>query len=110
MIDSSSNNQASNWTFLTNHAHVIVCLSLNSDMPLREVAMQVGITERAVQKIVKDLEESGVLKIGKTGRCNNYQINTDFPLRHSLEQHCTIGSLLNMVKRANKTTDSEIQN
>lgn len=61
---------------------------------LREVALQVGITERAVQRIIADLEAGGVLEREKVGRQNHYRIRTDQPLRHSIESHRNIGELL----------------
>ena len=84
------------WTFLSNHAHVLVCLSKKPDMVLREVALLVGITERAVQKIVADLEEAGALKRKREGRRNHYKINQKQRLRHSLEEHARIGDLLKL--------------
>lgn len=85
------------WTFLSNHGHVLVCLALNPDSRLRDVATSVGITERAVQKIVDDLEEAEVLTRERSGRRNSYRLNVNLPLRHPLEAHRTVGSLLGMV-------------
>ncbi len=85
------------WTFLSNHAHVLICLALDPDMVLREVALQVGITERAVQKIVADLEEAGALSRQREGRRNHYRINRKMRLRHPLENHAEIGQLLELV-------------
>lgn len=82
------------WTFLTNHSHVLVLLSRNPSLVLREVAMQVGITERAVQRIIADLEAGGVIERERIGRQNHYRIRADQPLRHSIESHRTIGELL----------------
>ena len=62
------------WTFLTNHAHVLTVLDSEPDMVLREVALRVGITERAIQRIVVDLEESGFLEREKIGRQNHYKV------------------------------------
>ena len=87
----------SNWTFLTNHAHVLLSLAADPDATLREVAEQVGITERAAHRIVSDLEEVGALKRSREGRKNHYEIHTDFPLRHPIERHCSIGQLVEMV-------------
>lgn len=87
------------WTFLTNHAHTLICLARKPDAVLREVAAEVGITERAIHNIVSDLEESGVLTRVREGRCNHYKINLDSPLRHPLEAHCTLGQLVAMVER-----------
>lgn len=92
-----SANPVRHWTFLSNHAHVLVCLALDPDSRLRDVATQVGITERAVQKIVSDLEEAGVILRERTGRRNTYRVNLDVPLRHALEAHKTVGSLLLLV-------------
>jgi hypothetical protein len=86
-----------NWTFLTNHAHVVILLAGETDLPLREVASRVGITERAVQRIVADLEASGVLSHIKVGRKNSYSVNSQAMLRHPIESHCSVGSLLKMV-------------
>ena len=85
------------WTFLNNHAHVLLCLARNPDMVLREVALQVGITERATQKIIKDLVECQVLERYRVGRCNSYRIHLDLPLRHPMEKQHTVGELLAML-------------
>jgi DNA-binding Lrp family transcriptional regulator len=90
------------WTFFTNHTHVLVYLGLNGDRPLKEVASAIGITERAVQNIVKELENAGALKKIKIGRQNTYQLNTDINLRHPLEQHCTIGDVLSVILKSFK--------
>lgn len=87
----------SSWTFLTNHSHVLICLARDPLIRLRDVAQQVGVTERAVQKIVSDLEAARVLTRTRDGRRNRYQIDPDRPLRHPLESHKTVGALLNMV-------------
>lgn len=86
------------WTFLTNHAHVLLCLARQPDMLLREVALAVGITERAVQKIVADLERGGVITRERQGRRNSYGINPRVHLRHPVEAHCTVGGLINYVR------------
>lgn len=89
--------EGSQWTFLSNHTHVLVCLAAAPDQTLRDVAAQVGITERAVQRIVADLEAGGVLERRREGRRNRYLLHLDAPLRHPLEQHCSIGKLLALV-------------
>ncbi len=88
------------WTFLSNHTHVLVCLARDPDQVLREVAAQVGITERAVQRIVADLEAAGVLTREREGRRNRYRLNLEATLRHPLEAHCSIGELLGLVVQA----------
>lgn len=85
---------ADGWTFLTNHTHVLVCLSRDPEMRMRDVAAQVGITERAVQRIVQELEAYGVLERQRDGRRNRYRINGKKPLRHQLESHRIVGGLL----------------
>jgi len=86
------------WTLFSNHGHVLVCLANNHQARLRDVAAEVGITERAVQNILRELQNSGIVQISKHGRCNHYQINSRKYLRHPLESHCTIGKLLLLLK------------
>ena len=85
------------WTFLTNHSHVLVCIAENPDILVREVADRVGITERATQRIVAELEEAGYLSHTKVGRRNRYTVNSEMKLRHSLEDHLAIGALLGVI-------------
>lgn len=85
------------WTFLSNHAHVLVCLATDPDARLRDVAVKVGITERAVLKIVSDLEHGGVIARARDGRRNHYRLFLDRPLRHPLESHRTVAALVSMV-------------
>jgi len=85
------------WSFLTNHALVLVYLKANPKEPLRRVATAVGITERAVQRIVAELEEAGCLERTKVGRQNTYSFQSRCPLRHPLESHRTVGELLDWV-------------
>ncbi|MCX5662406.1 MAG: winged helix-turn-helix domain-containing protein [Planctomycetota bacterium] len=87
---------AAGWTFLSNHAHVLICLARKPDDRLRDVAAAVGITERAVQKIVADLEAAGVITRVKEGRRNHYEIHAERPLRHPVEAHCRVGALLKL--------------
>jgi DNA-binding Lrp family transcriptional regulator len=85
------------WTFLTNHAHVLLCIADDPDVLLREVAVKVGITERATQRIVAELESDGYLSHVKVGRRNRYEVHPDLPLRHPLEDHLEIGALLRVL-------------
>ncbi|WP_283135673.1 MarR family transcriptional regulator [Rhizohabitans arisaemae] len=82
------------WTFLSNHAHVLVCLDRNPDVTMKEVADQVGITLRAVQTIVAHLVAEGYLQVERKGRRNHYTLDHSRPLRHHLEHHTTVGDLL----------------
>lgn len=83
---------------MTNHAHVLILLAQNPDHVLREVAAAVGITERAVQRIVAELEEDGYIHRSKEGRKNTYAIDLSKPLRHRIESHCTIGDIVELIK------------
>src|SRR3954451_2561127 len=85
------------WTFLTNHAHVLFCIAEDPEVRLRDVAARVGITERAVQRIVTDLEGEGYLTVSKEGRRNRYQVNYGLPLRHPIERHRTVRELIELV-------------
>lgn len=87
------------WTFLTNHARVLLCLANEPDLRLREVAEQIGITERAVQRIVTDLEDAGIVTRTREGRRNTYTIDEGVSLRHSRDAHATVGDLLNMMHK-----------
>lgn len=93
----SSDPALGHWTFLTNHSHVLFLLSRDPSIVLREVALQVGITERAVQRIIADLEAGGIIEREKIGRQNHYHIRTDQRLRHPIESHRTIGELLALI-------------
>jgi hypothetical protein len=87
------------WTFLTNHSHVLIVLWRHPSMVLREVAASIGITERAVQRIIVDLQEGGFIQRDKVGRQNHYRIIRGRHLRHAVEAHCTIGDLLRIIDR-----------
>ena len=82
------------WTFLTNHAHVLIAISRNPELRQRDIAHAVGITVGAVQKIIHELEVCGYLTHERIGRRNRYQVVDDLPLRHPLEENRTIGDLL----------------
>ncbi|MFP4114906.1 MAG: helix-turn-helix transcriptional regulator [Spirochaetota bacterium] len=89
----------STWTYLTNHSHVLICIAENPTARLRDVAERVGITERAVQMIVQDLEAAGVVEKRRAGRRNHYLIHPDHRLRHPVEAHCSVQGLLGLVRR-----------
>jgi DNA-binding IclR family transcriptional regulator len=82
------------WTFLTNHAHVMVALAIDSHLRVRDLAAAIGITERAAQRIVGELVDAGYLVREKQGRRNRYELNLELALRHPLEGHHSIGELL----------------
>lgn len=85
------------WTFLSNHAHVLVVLARAGEPTVREVSQRVGITERAVHKILGELEQAGYLERRREGRRNLYRVSLDLPLRHPLEAQRTIGDLIDAV-------------
>lgn len=89
---------ASSWTFLSNHGHVLLYLSQYPEARLRDVAQAVGVTERAVQKIVADLEGAGYLERSREGRRNHYAIDPERPMRHPIESHQAVRSLLALVR------------
>lgn len=88
---------SSSWTLLSNYGHVLVCLAGDPHMRLRDVARKVGITERAVQRIIHDLEHADMLTREREGRRNHYRINVKQRLRHPLEQPHTVGELIEAV-------------
>ena len=82
------------WTFLSNYAHVLVCIARDPNSTLREIANQVGVTERAVHRIITELESAGAHTRVREGRRNHYSIDFATPMRHPLEDDKTIGDLL----------------
>ncbi|HEY0636955.1 MAG TPA: winged helix-turn-helix transcriptional regulator [Pseudonocardiaceae bacterium] len=84
----------SGWTFLSNHAHVMVCLHREPELTIREIAGRVGITTRGVQIIIGQLAEEGYLVVNRSGRRNSYALNAGLPLRHPLERDFSVLTLL----------------
>ena len=82
------------WTFLTNHTHVIIALLREPDILVRELALEVGVMERTILRILGELEEAGVVTKTREGRRNHYEVHLDAPLRHPLEAHCTLRDLV----------------
>jgi DNA-binding MarR family transcriptional regulator len=87
----------SDWTFLTNHAHVLFCLAQDPGIRLRDVADRVGITERAVQRIVTELEIGAYITRQRNGRRNSYTVHKQQFLRHPIEDHCRVADLLGLI-------------
>lgn len=92
------------WTFLSNHGHVLVFLSRRPDARLRDIAAAVGITERAVQRILTDLERAKLVRASRVGRRNQYQIDAHQPLRHPIEAHRSVADLLALLGGAAATS------
>lgn len=95
--DTKPSASTAGWTFLTNHAHVLFCIAQDPEVRLRDVAARVGITERAVQRIVTDLDAEGYLTVFKEGRRNRYRVHHERPLRHPIERHLTAKGLIDLV-------------
>lgn len=85
------------WTFLTNHAHAMLCIARDPGIRLRDVADRVGVTERAAQRIVSDLVDAGYLDRLREGRRNTYRVKRDRPLRHPVERGHRIGEILDVL-------------
>jgi hypothetical protein len=85
---------APGWTFLTNHAQVLVCIAHDPDVRLRDIGERVGITERAVHRIVAELAAAGYITRRRNGRRNRYTINAQFPLPDPIAREQNLGELL----------------
>jgi len=84
------------WTFLTNHGHVLICLAQDADLRIKDVAQRVGITERAVQSILGDLEAAGFLVRERDGRRNHYRVRLSGRFRHSIEKGVQVSELVRL--------------
>ncbi len=82
------------WTFLTNHAHVLIAISREPDARQRDIAYAVGVTVGAVQRIISELEAEGYIRSERVGRRNHYSVIDDKPLRHPLENQHTVHELI----------------
>lgn len=89
------------WTFVTNHTQVLLCISTNPQIRLRDIAVHVGITERAAQRIVADLVSAGYVKRERAGRRNHYAIDREREMRHPAQLGFEIGPLLDLLQRPN---------
>jgi predicted ArsR family transcriptional regulator len=91
------------WNFLTSHTQVLLCLERNPDVRMRDIAETVGITERAAQRIVTDLVETGYVKRERVGRRNHYAVDRSAHMRHRSQYDREIGDLLDLLRlRDNK--------
>jgi len=88
---------ARRWTFLSNHAQVLICIAREPEIRLRDIAQSVGITERAVQRIVSDLSDAGYVESERIGRRNRYSVNRNLRMRHSAQANLDVGELLDLV-------------
>jgi hypothetical protein len=99
----SSSADKPGWTFLTNYGHVLVCVARDPEARLRDISEQVGITERAAQRIVADLVAEGYLRRSRVGRRNRYEVDPRRPLRHPVESGSEVGALLRLVASPRST-------
>ena len=90
----ASSDESKTWTFLTNHAQVLLCLAEDPDIRLRDVAGRVGITERASQRILAELVAAGYVRTSRVGRRNRYTVDRERAMRHSAQLGHDIGNLL----------------
>jgi DNA-binding IclR family transcriptional regulator len=94
----SSPNDEKTWRFLSNHTQVLLCLQRDPNVRFRDIAQMVGITERAAQRIVADLVQSGYVESERVGRRNRYRVNPDIAMRHPAQDGHEIGELLRLLK------------
>jgi DNA-binding MarR family transcriptional regulator len=87
------------WDFLTNHAHVLLCVAHDSGIRVRDIAAAVGVTERAAHRIVSELVEEGYVLRERDGRRNRYEVVAEQPLRHPLDGQQNVGDLLKLLVR-----------
>jgi predicted transcriptional regulator len=87
------------WTFITNHAAVLTLLNRQEHLTSREIALALGITERSVIRIIKDLEADGYITKRKEGRKNQYTVNTDLPLRRNDQREVPVYDLIQLISR-----------
>ena len=83
------------WTFLTYHGRVLIYIAKHPQATGREIAREIGITERAVQQVIYDLVNEGYILRQKSGRSNTYTIHPEIPMRHRLEREHAVGDILN---------------
>jgi len=109
----ASKSRKGEWTFLSNHAHVLVCIDRDPTIRTRDIAVAVGITERATQAIVSDLVAAGYVTRRKEGRRNVYTVDPDAPFRHPIEANHVVGDLLEMLEQRSRirvTTNKRSKN
>ena len=94
----SRTDETKGWRFLSNHTQVLLCIQRDPDARYRDIAEMVGITERAAQRIVADLIESGYVESERVGRRNHYRVNADIAMRHPAQEGHDVGELLRLLK------------
>jgi predicted ArsR family transcriptional regulator len=102
--DPSEPTTSHQWSFLTNHAQVLLSVAVEPDIRLREIAGEVGITERAVHRILGELEAAGYLSRTRDGRRNRYTITLDRPLPDRMARHQNVDDLLRLLSETSSAT------
>ncbi len=90
-------NMATDWTLLTNHGATLLCIAEDPTVRMRDIAARLGITERAVQRIVAELVEAGYVSSRREGRRNVYQLHREMPFRRHVSNDHTVAELLQLV-------------
>ncbi|MGD9889732.1 MAG: helix-turn-helix transcriptional regulator [Dehalococcoidia bacterium] len=98
---------AHSWTFLSHHALVLLCIARDPDARLSEIAHDVGVTERAVQRLVGDLLAAGYISRIRVGRRNTYQVDASRLLRHPIEQPRSVSTLLTFLDVVQRPAECE---
>lgn len=93
-VSAGAGEEVPRWDFLTNHAHVLLCVYRDSGIRLRDIAAAIGITERSAHKVLSELVEEGYVLRERHGRRNRYTVKSELPLRHPLVQERSVGDLL----------------
>lgn len=96
---------AGTWTFLSNHGHVLLCLASQPGIRVRDIAAKVGITERAVLRILAELQAGGYLDREHVGRRTTYRVNLDEPMRHPVESRRPVSALVDALSDAWSETE-----
>lgn len=99
------NSKKNNWNLISNHGLVLICLNNYEGCSMRLIGQMIGITERAVQRIVSDLEASDFIKRERVGRKNRYTINADVSLRNAVSGYCTVGAFIELFKAQSSETE-----
>lgn len=97
-----------NWNLISNHGLVLICLTNYEGCSMRLIGQMIGITERAVQRIVSDLESSGIIERERIGRKNTYKINGSISLRNAVSGCCTIEAFTELFKARMEEAESEM--
>lgn len=90
------------WTFFTNYGHILFLIAMNPRIAVKDIAAQVGITERAALRILSDLAKDEFITITKNGRCNTYTVNSNRNLRHEIERKCKVDDIIKLIKRSQR--------